>query len=454
MNPINNLCPSPSIFVKEVCIACVLMLLSLNQNGIAIAQPVNDEKEPVEKSHTSSESDLGNNILSLQDSADSAAPTEAEQRELGANENPQAVSEIQRDVKATTEPERTTGFDIYGSARVRYREKNSEAEWQDASSRLGAEADWKIRPDYYLFTRYEGGFNVLARVDSEERPGAIEDSFTTRLLYAGMDLPNGHIVAGKNWSPYYEVAAFTDRFQGTGGAASGTYNALTDGGPTGTGRADKAIQSRLSLNFLPHTVFKPFDLNIQLQQGNSIPFGNGADYDTAITASAIMATQTNLSIGLAYNYAGIDIKENSSLKNIGISGSARALLGGVRAFGDRWYAGLTGALLNNHETTNEGVYFNGWGSEFYGQYRLTDHLWSVGGYNILKPDSDQIQAGDYRISYSVLGLRYSFEDFRRMIWFNVRMSDGFLADGTPEENIYTIGFRWDMSKRGWHVSQQ
>jgi outer membrane protein N len=453
MNPIKNIHPSPSGFVNGFWIACISIFLCLSLNDIAVAQSVNNQKEPVEESHTSSESDLSENTLSKQDSADSAVPTEAEQRELGADENPQAVSEIQRDAKAKTEPEHTTGFDIYGSARVRYREKNDEGEWQDASSRLGVEADWLIRPDYYLFARYEGGFNVLARADSEEGLGAIEDTFITRLLYAGMDLPNGHIVAGKNWSPYYEVAAFTDRFEGTGGAASGTFNALTDGGPTGTGRADRAIQSKLSLNFLPHTVFKPFDLNLQLQQGNPIPFGDGADYDTAVTASAVMATRANLSIGLAYNYAGIDMEENPSLQNIGISGSARAVLGGVRAFGDRWYAGLTGARLNNHETTDEGVYFNGWGSEFYGQYRLTDRLWPVGGYNILKPDSDQVQAGDFLISYSVLGLRYSFEDFRRMIWANVRISDGFAADGTPGENVYTIGFRWDMSRRGWHMSR-
>ena len=37
---------------------------------------------------------------------------------------------------------------------------------------------------------------------------------------------------------------FTDLFQGNGGSASGTYNAGTDGGATGTGRADSVLQSR------------------------------------------------------------------------------------------------------------------------------------------------------------------------------------------------------------------
>jgi len=453
MNLIKKSHPSSFGIVNGASIACILIILGLNLNGSAIAQPVDNGKAPKEEGTTENQLAVSETKLPVDNSADDTVPTEAEQRELGANENPLAASEVQRDTKAKEEPERTTGLDIYGSARVRYREKDHEGDWQDASSRIGIEADLQFSPEYYLLGRYEGGFNVLARLDSDESFGAIEDTFVTRLLYTGLDLPNGYIIAGKNWSPYYEVAAFTDRFEGTGGSGSGTYNALTDGGPTGTGRADRTIQSNLSLNFLPHTVFKPFDLNLQLQEGNSIPFGDGADYGTAITASAVMATHKNLSVGLAYNYADIDTKENPSLQNIGITGSAQAILIGVRAFGNRWYAGLTGARLDNHETTDEGVYFNGWGSEFYGQYRLTDRLWSVGGYNILKPNSDQTQAGDFRVSYAVLGLRYSFEDFRRMIWANVRISDGFAADGTPGENIYTIGIRWDLSRRGWHVSR-
>ncbi len=110
--------------------------------------------------------------------------------------------------------------------------------------------------------------------------------------------------------------------------------------------------------------------------------------------------------------------------------------------------------MENHETTNDGIYFDGWGSEFYGQYKLSRRLWFVGGYNILEPDSDQVQAGDYRVKYAVAGLRYTFEDFRRMIFANVRFNDGVDADGTPQATVYTVGVRWDLSKRGWHVSSK
>ncbi|MDH3690235.1 MAG: hypothetical protein OEU36_12230 [Gammaproteobacteria bacterium] len=218
------------------------------------------------------------------------------------------------------------------------------------------------------------------------------------------------------------------------------------------GRADKALQSKLSLDFLPPKSFKPFDLNLQLQHGNPIPFGGGADYGTAVSVSAVITTQNNYSVGLAYNHADIDLDNNASLRDIGITGDARALIVGTRGFGKRWYAALVAAWLDNHETTDDGIYFDGWGSEFYGQYRLFDRIWFVGGFNIQKPDSDQAQAGDYRVKYAVVGLRYSFERYRPMIFANVRINDDIDADGTPGANVYTIGVRWDLSKRGWHAS--
>lgn len=71
---------------------------------------------------------------------------------------------------------------------------------------------------------------------------------------------------------------------------------------------------------------------------------------------------------------------------------------------------------------------------------------------MLEPDADQALARDYRIKYAVAGLRYTFDDFRRMIFANIRFDDSVDANGTRNSNIYTIGIRWDLSKRGWKLS--
>lgn len=383
-------------------------------------------------------------------------PSEAEQRELEASEDPMEAAEAKRNVQRAeekeSEPERTTGFDIYNSLRVRYREQGDEAGLQDGGSRAGIEADLQFHPGSFLIARYEFGYNLLTGLNPDENFGDFEDTFFTRLSYVGLDTTWANIILGKNWSTYYTVAGFTDRFMGTGGSASGAFNAQTDGGPTGPGRADSVLQTKLALDFLPHTLFKPFDLNVQIQYGNPIPFGDGAKYDGAAGISAVMTTHKEFTVGIAYNHALIDLRSNPSLLGKGISGDARALLVGTRGFGERWYAGLVFSRLENHETTDEGIYFDGWGSEFYGQYQVYDRWWLTGGYNILEPDSNQLLAGEYRVRYAVLGLRYTLDEFRHMLFANVRLNDGRDADGTPGANVYTVGIRWDLSKRGWHIS--
>lgn len=399
-------------------------------------------------------------------SAVADAPDEAENRELGGNEDPMAADKARREDERTEEaekpavktaPERTTGFDLYGSIRVRYREQRGSRNWQDGGSRAGVDLEWRFRPKSYLYARYEAGFNVLTGIENLTNPGEnvdeeFKDTVFTRLWYAGIDSPVVNAVAGKNWSTYYKVSGFTDRFMGTGGSASGTYNAQSDGGPTGPGRADDTIQTHFSVDFLPQRIFKPFDLNLQVQHGNDIPFGNGATYGTAVGVSAVMTTQKDFTLGIAYNHAAIDLDKNPSLRRIGLTGDARAATVGARAFGDRWYAGLVISKLADHETTDDGIYFDGWGSEFYGEYRVYDRIWLVGGFNVLEPDADDVLARYYRLKYAVAGIRYTFDEFRRMIWANVRIDDSVNADGTPGANVYTIGIRWDLSKRGWHRS--
>lgn len=70
------------------------------------------------------------------------------------------------------------------------------------------------------------------------------DDITTRLGQAGLVGDWGSVQIGKQWSVYYDVTQWTDLFWAVGGNASGTYNAGTDGGISGTGRAEKAVSTR------------------------------------------------------------------------------------------------------------------------------------------------------------------------------------------------------------------
>jgi outer membrane protein N len=439
----------------SICVLA-LSLLWANARGAEEPQVVTAEPSGASQAVSSESAELADE--KTVDAPDSEV-TEAEHRELGSDEDPMAAEEARRDAKreeeSDEEEKQQSGFDIYGSVRIRYREQDNIDEFQDSSSRIGANVELRVLRESFVYARYEAGFNVLTGLEGLVNPGEkageqFSETVFTRLAYVGVDTPHVNYIFGKNWSTYYKVSYFTDRFMGTGGSASGTYNAQTDGGPTGPGRADKTLQTQFSINFLPARWFKPFELNAQLQHGNSIPFGEGADYGTAYSLSAILTTRRNHTLGLAHNYAQIDLSDNPSLRRIGLSGNANATLVGLRSFGDRWYAGFVASRLQNHETTDDGIYFNGWGSELYAQYRIADKVWFVGGFNALEPDADQLLARDYRVRYAVAGFRYSFDEFRRMIFVNFRIDDSLNADGRPGSDVFTIGIRWDLSKRGWH----
>ena len=377
---------------------------------------------------------------------------EAREREIGVEEDPmvrQAADAAQKRREGIFEG---ADLQLYGSVRIRYREIESNGVWSDAASRIGLIGNWRINENFGLFARGEVGVNIVDQVyylfDRREKASGqdFNDTFISRLLNVGVESPYGQLSAGKSWSTYYRISSFTDRFQGiTGASASGTYNAGTDGGNTGTGRADNVLQARGFFGRIQRQrLIPPLRLNVQVQNGEPIPVVEGKNYKTTFGLSTLYDANSNLAVGVAYNHANIDDADLESLRSAGIDGDATALVAGARWFGDNFYVGTVVSRLENHETTNEGIYFDGTGWEVYSQYRVHGHWWAVAGWNILEPDSSQAQAGPYKIDYGVLGIRYSFEDFRQMIYANARLESSVEQDGRERGNVYTIGVRWDL----------
>lgn len=103
--------------------------------------------------------------------------------------------------------------------------------------------------------------------------------------------------------------------------------------------------------------------------------------------------------------------------------------------------------LDSHMATKEGFYFNAWGSEGYGHYQLFEHIWLVGGWNYLEPRSRNSRTINYVLRYGVLGLRYIFKGFQRMVYVNARIDSSHLTDKDAAQalgDVYTIGMRWDF----------
>ena len=358
--------------------------------------------------------------------------------------------DIEEETALSIEDEKLKGK-IYGSIRLHVRETVSGSVFGDAGSRFGAEAELRTRPDTWVYARVEAGFNVLDEIDTLLTPGGGAgegkqgDSVFPRLYSLGIETPAVFASYGKSWSTYYRIANFTDRFDSIGSSAVGTFNANTDGGETGTGRANEVLQTRVFIDFLPQEwEVKPFNLNIQLQSDQSIPWVDGVNYAGAFGLSAVLESTHNFTFGLAYNRAHIADLNNPAVVAAGIQGDAEAMLAGARWFDEHWYLAVTAARLRNHETTDLGTYFLGWGSELYTRYQFIENYWLVAGYNWLFPDKDETQAGQYELKYGVIGLRYSIDDFKRLVYAELRLDNTISENGEELGDIYTVGMRWDF----------
>ena len=191
-------------------------------------------------------------------------------------------------------------------------------------------------------------------------------------------------------------------------------------------------------------MLKPLNLNAQIQHGRPIPTVPDKNYKTTIGLSSVLETQQGVAIGFAYNHANVDSADLPALSSVGIDGDATAAIIGARWYGDDWYVGTVLARLKNHENTDQNIFFDGVGWEVYTQYNVHKQWWAVGGWNKLEPDASETQAGDFNVNYGVIGLRYSFQGSRQMIFANARLESSTTQDGLELGNVYTIGVRWDL----------
>jgi len=372
----------------------------------------------------------------------------ARQEEAALNEDPEA----QRRSKIEESPEmRSTwpNIEFYGSVRLHVinnfniDNEITETKLGDGASRVGLRGEWQMTDNWWIFGRGEGGFDILDTFTPKAGDEDEGKGLTRRLLLGGVDSENLTATFGKNWSAYYKIAGMTDRFSIFGGSAAGVYNAFTDGGATGTGRADDVLQARVYTSALRALRIKPFNLNVQYQNGQPIPRVEGRHYGKSYGVSAWLESQGDNGIGVAFQRNEINY-DDAFTRGAGIDGDAQALALAFRRYGERWYGALVVAWLDNIETTDQFQYFNGRGAELYTQWEFRDRWWLIAGANWLEPYEDDPEAGEYEVLYAVLGLRYTLDSFNRMLYAEYRIDGGTLWDGSPLKNELTIGFRWDF----------
>jgi predicted porin len=290
-----------------------------------------------------------------------------------------------------------------------------------------------------------GGFLILDKTQTQQ-------VFGTRLGYLGIDMNKfGTVTVGKQWSVYYDITGYTDKFNVFGGQASATYVTGTDGGGSGTGRADQALIYR--------NQFGPVLIGVRMQARTATNnhFLDGYGF------SAQVNLLKGLKVGAAFNKAFPDDTVISRHEILGLTGQPTYLAVGVRyAIGNLLLAAVYAHETNGDLTpgyindSTQGiliptVVFNADGFELYGKYNFgkMDVLAGYNNYNphvedITTPTGQKPVSPDFKRHYIIIGLEYHPIN-GAYFYAEQRISNGKTSLGTNEFNVFTLGIRIDVA---------
>jgi predicted porin len=331
---------------------------------------------------------------------------------------------------------RAINVDSYGSLRVlTATDTDGHSEVRNNSSRLGIRGEKEFFGALTAFGRYEMGVNLVAndRVilltsgDPGTPIGQGSQAIFSRLGFVGIGTPIGNFSWGKQWSPYYDVAEFTDQLAVFSGFASGAFGAGTDGGLAGTGRAERAVQYRQA--------WGPFAVALQIQN-RSLTL-NDRQWADAFGGSVVLGERNGFAVGAAYN----EVRDGVLLPTLNEPQLGdRATLFGARFRSDWSYAGATYAILKQHEVDDLGRRFDGIGIEVALRQHFTPRLWIEGAYNDLRPDGDH--PGDFRVQFGAANIVYNFNVASRLFG-GFKLENSLRSDRTDlTESTFAAGLNY------------
>jgi predicted porin len=249
--------------------------------------------------------------------------------------------------------------------------------------------------------------------------------------------PYGALTLGKQWGVYYDVSEWTDRYAVFGAHGSSTYNAGTDGGQTGEGRANDAVVYRVELG--------PVRLGAQVQF-----LDTRDDVLDGFGASLVYDFGEGLKAGVAYSHAFLNFDQPIAGYD---GGAAQALTGGVTFDDGSWMISTVNTWTKNHEfvsTEAATVAYDTLGAELIVGYRFGGVLMPYGGIDFAIPrnlDTHFVDP-DYGTRDVLAGARWLVDPKPgSFVYLEGRSGQSRDAYGTRAEDVVTLGIRFNYSLR-------
>ena len=303
---------------------------------------------------------------------------------------------------ATVYEDDNTRFSIGGHIGIRAEAGKSGDETSNLkaagdSSRFNFQMETKLTEDLTAFGRGEWGFNVT------KHSGEV---FNNRLGFVGVRHSDfGSISFGQQWSPFSQIANWTDTFA-TADGGLGIYD--TNGGQFGTSRANDALQYNLSVDGL--------HVSAQYQTGQS--FAEGDNVNTGLTRKHgyQFAVSYDLPMGVS---AGVTYNQTQFVQN---KDDAKALVVAVKYENGPVYTAFSFGDYKNHSIMSDTRYeanddrvTRSQGLEWVGAYQLAENMSVQTGFIQLKDKNsdDKVQNVPVELVYTAgpvqLSGTYTFE---------------------------------------------
>lgn len=352
-------------------------------------------------------------------------------------------------------------FGIGGRFDVRYFTGGGSDELGDGASRLHFVMDRKLKDGWKAIGHGEWGVKLSTNtkslaLDNNAISGNGDDgSIFLRQGFIGVEHEKyGKLTAGKQWGTLYNlVLGNTDVFIVNGGSASGAYNLGSDGGFSGTARAEKAIQYTNSFgDFTVSAQFQANETGIEVDfEDNDILNGSTLTLENFYAIAASYKTPWGLIIGAGINdgeyildTTGAPDVPNGEFKYDDKVTAFSVTYGSFSEPG--FHIAMSYADMEGHEIDNTGNVMNeSVGTELITSYRFGDIVPYI-GYNLLEDDTS---GSEYELSYVAGGVTYYF-DSQTFIYVEAKIDDSTLVDTDGNEvdndtdDIVTFGMQYNF----------
>jgi outer membrane protein N len=352
-------------------------------------------------------------------------------------------------------------LDFKGNLSIYYIDNGESSEINDGFSRYTFDMAHQMKDDWQALALLEWGVQ-LSRTDDQifvsnnglTSTGPTTDTTWLRLGYVGVQHESyGRFTIGKQWGVSYDVGGVTDYFEVFGASAQGTYNFGTDGGFSGTGRAEQAIQYKVNYqNISFGAQYLVSDDVISTDNTTGDADGFSVKFNDSYGFSVIYQAPYDIGLGFAYNKAQISLVADvdqipNPIQSPKVDDELITAHMTYRTYGS---LGLHVALvftdMTNHETNDAGKVMNqSNGIELMSTYRFDNDISLVFGYNSLKDKSNTIISGynNYHLNYYILSAKYHWdEDF--YLYIESKIDDSTLVgeESSLAENATGLGMMY------------